>query len=361
SPCDAAETCSGSSTACPADALATAGTTCRAAAGPCDVAESCNGYSSACPADAFRTQGVSCRAAVGACDATDYCTGTAASCPADAKKTSVCRAATTACDAPESCDGASDDCPADLVATAGTTCRSAADACDVAESCGGASKTCPADTGLPDGDADGTCDAQDTCPAIADPLQADADDDGAGDVCDACTVLPGGAIAKTSLKLSGFGTAAGDDKVTFKGEAVLPSNPALDPATHGVEVVVYEVYDDTAHLWGSAAIADLAVPPGAWSAATGSGWLSSSTGWTWKAPRLPTGKAGVAKVSLRRIAAGRWSFSVTTKSSSFDLPGTGRPLVAAIVFAPPSAAVGSCAEIRPACKWDTLLRSVSCR
>ncbi|MBU6282808.1 hypothetical protein KGQ64_11250 [bacterium] len=389
-PCDVAEVCSGASNTCPADGLATSGTTCRAAAGPCDlaeactgssaacpgdvrqpagvtcrpasdacdIAESCTGSSPACPADVYRPAGTPCRPAAGVCDAIDACTGSSAACPADGKKTSVCRTASDVCDAPESCDGVADDCPTDLVASAGAVCREVGDACDVAESCDGSSKACPTDTGLPDADQDGTCDAEDTCPASADPLQADADGDGRGDACDECTVMPGGAIAKTALKLSGFGTPAGDDKVTFKGEAFMPTNPALDPATHGVRVLVY---DETAHMWGSAAIADLSVPSGAWSAATGSGWVASTSGWTWKAPRLPTGKAGVAKVSLRRIAAGRWSFSITTKDSSFDLPATGGPLVAAVVFAPPGAAVGSCAEIRPACKWDTLLRSVSCR
>jgi hypothetical protein len=38
----------------------------------------------------------------------------------------------------------------------------------------------------PDGDADGVPDADDVCPAIADPGQEDADADGHGDVCDGC-------------------------------------------------------------------------------------------------------------------------------------------------------------------------------
>ena len=49
----------------------------------------------------------------------------------------------------------------------------------MAEACTGASATCPADTGLPDGDGDGTCDAQDDCPLVADPGQADSDGNGA--------------------------------------------------------------------------------------------------------------------------------------------------------------------------------------
>src|SRR5262249_25686171 len=37
--CDAAETCTGASATCPADALSPSGTVCRSAAGACDVAE----------------------------------------------------------------------------------------------------------------------------------------------------------------------------------------------------------------------------------------------------------------------------------------------------------------------------------
>src|SRR5207245_10859646 len=58
--CDAAETCTGTSTACPADALQPAGTVCRAAAGECDLAETCTGASTACPADVFKASGTTC-------------------------------------------------------------------------------------------------------------------------------------------------------------------------------------------------------------------------------------------------------------------------------------------------------------
>jgi uncharacterized protein (TIGR03382 family) len=49
--CDVAETCSGTSAACPPDAFASAGTVCRASGGACDPAESCYGTSPTCPAD----------------------------------------------------------------------------------------------------------------------------------------------------------------------------------------------------------------------------------------------------------------------------------------------------------------------
>jgi hypothetical protein len=48
------------------------------------------------------------------------------------------------------------------------------------------------DNGCFDGDGDGTCDALDNCPAVANPGQEDGDGDGVGDLCDNCvaTVNP---------------------------------------------------------------------------------------------------------------------------------------------------------------------------
>jgi hypothetical protein len=111
--CDLAESCDGTSTACPADALAPAGTTCRASAGACDVAEACSGASAACPADAFRPATTTCRAAAGACDVAETCSGSAAACPVDAFRPAgtVCGPA-GACQNPGVCGGNIADCPA---------------------------------------------------------------------------------------------------------------------------------------------------------------------------------------------------------------------------------------------------------
>ena len=56
--CDPAETCTGASAACPADAKST--TECRASAGVCDVAENCNGVNNDCPQDVYQPQGTDC-------------------------------------------------------------------------------------------------------------------------------------------------------------------------------------------------------------------------------------------------------------------------------------------------------------
>src|SRR5207247_6595512 len=81
----------------------------------------------------FASSATVCRAAAGVCDVAESCTGSSATCPADAKSTAVCRPAAGPCDAAESCDGVSNACPADGFVAAGTVCRVAASQCDVAE------------------------------------------------------------------------------------------------------------------------------------------------------------------------------------------------------------------------------------
>src|SRR5438094_883473 len=147
-----------------------AGAVCRASAGPCDVAETCTGTSTTCPADAFQPSSTVCRAAVNECDSAETCTGTSASCPAD-----TVRAAGTACTndgnpcTTDSCNGTvgSPACVHDA-GNAGAVCRAAAGQCDVAETCDGAHTTCPADGFKAAGTSCGSsassdCDQPDTC------------------------------------------------------------------------------------------------------------------------------------------------------------------------------------------------------
>ncbi len=171
--CDAPETCDGTSTSCPADRLApagtpcadgycnglgtcapctagsacstgnpcerdttdcrtgapvctaagpaAAGTSCRPSAGPCDVEEACDGTSMVCPADVFEPMATLCRGGAAACDVAERCTGSSATCPPDAlaPSTTVCRPSAAPCDEPESCDGATLPCPADAAPTSG--------------------------------------------------------------------------------------------------------------------------------------------------------------------------------------------------------------------------------------------------
>jgi hypothetical protein len=149
-------------------ALLSSSVTCRAAASVCDVAETCTGSTPACPADAFAGATTECRASAGACDPAEACTGSSAACPVDAlaSGTTECRPAVGACDLAELCTGAAVACPADGFALATAECRAAAGSCDVAERCTGTSGACPGNGFRPEGAscADATyCNGIDVC------------------------------------------------------------------------------------------------------------------------------------------------------------------------------------------------------
>src|SRR6266849_9657602 len=108
-----------------------AGTVCRAAAGVCDVAETCTGTSATCPADAFVPATTPCRAAAGECDAAEFCPGNGPSCPGDAKQPNgtACTDDGNPCTT-DTCDGSSNACQ-HAAGNAGAVCRAAAGVCDV--------------------------------------------------------------------------------------------------------------------------------------------------------------------------------------------------------------------------------------
>ncbi|HJQ85115.1 MAG TPA: hypothetical protein VKA21_13610 [Candidatus Binatia bacterium] len=177
-PCDVAETCTGSSAVCAADAFRPSNFICRPAADVCDVQETCTGSGAACPADAVKSSAEFCRPSAGVCDLSEFCNGSSTACPPDAKSSAECRAAGGACDVAESCDGVGNDCPPDVLVSSGTVCRPVAGSCDVQETCTGASPSCPADafepastTCRPSG---GVCDPAESCTGSAAACPADA-------------------------------------------------------------------------------------------------------------------------------------------------------------------------------------------
>jgi hypothetical protein len=167
--CDNGEVCSGSSAACPADAFEDTDTVCRASGGVCDVEETCTGSTADCPANDFVDAGTDCRASGGVCDIVEECTGDSAACPADdfVDAETVCRSSGGICDVAESCTGGSATCPADDFVDGGTVCRASGGVCDVAESCTGDSATCPAQDFVNEGtvcrSSGGVCDVAETC------------------------------------------------------------------------------------------------------------------------------------------------------------------------------------------------------
>jgi cysteine-rich repeat protein len=336
--CDVAEHCPGvAGQPCPANAVASASVECRGVAGPCDVAEHCDGATTICPSDAFLS-GDPCRPAAGDCDVAETCPGTGPACPPDAKRTGECRAAAGVCDVAESCDGIDDDCPADGFAPSSQECRASGGACDLAEHCTGVDATCPPDTGLPDTDGDGVCDALDDCPSVADPAQTNGDADPLGDACDPCT--GGVPAAKQKLTLTKLLAPAGDDRLAFKGQAVLasPFDPPLDPLANGVRLLIEDAT--------GAPVLDATVAGGAYDSVTREGWKvnGSATAWTYKSPGTQPQGITVVGVKTSSNSPGLVKLKAKGKDGSYAVAPANLPVRVTVVLDPPTAATGECVE-----------------
>ena len=165
--CDAPEMCTGSSASCPANnTSALNGMPCGAApAGLCDAQDVC--MANTCMA-VYAGAGTVCRASNGECDAAEQCTGSSAACPADnvnALDGMACGGTPSGlCDAQDVCAAGS--CSS-VFATGGTVCRASTGGCDTAEVCSGSAASCPADVnGCCMNDAacdDGNVCTSDTC------------------------------------------------------------------------------------------------------------------------------------------------------------------------------------------------------
>ena len=77
----------------------------------CDLGGANGLSTSCCSSTCQFTSGNTCRASGGTCDIAETCSGASATCPADAKSTAVCRGSAGACDLAEVCDGVSNNCP----------------------------------------------------------------------------------------------------------------------------------------------------------------------------------------------------------------------------------------------------------
>jgi hypothetical protein len=259
----------------------------------------------------------------------------------------TCRASAGACDVAESCDGAADACPADAFAASGTPCRPAAGDCDVAEVCSGAAPACPADTGLPDGDADGVCDAQDLCPDAADPMQLDGDGDGIGDACDPCT--SGAPATKSKLTATRLLAPGGDDTLVVKGQGVVPPTPEIDPVARGVRILVTTA--------GGRTVVDATIPGGAYDRVAKTGWKTNGGRTAWKYRGAGSATAGIQKVAIARTAAGVAKTSVKGRDGAYVVTASEIPVTATVVFDVPAAMGGQCLVVtfpavppaRPSC------------
>ncbi|MCC6847111.1 MAG: hypothetical protein IT294_01320 [Deltaproteobacteria bacterium] len=142
-----------------------------------------------------------------------------------------------------------------------------------------------------DGDGDGVG-CTDNCPAVANAEQADADEDQHGDACDDCT--DGSPLRKPVLGLK-------KGKLVLKGALSLPAAPLLQPAATGARVTIE---DGT-----GAAVAVFDAPPGAFDAATKTGWKKLAyTSRTGELRGLKLGQAkkkpGTVKIDLKAVLPG---------------------------------------------------------
>jgi hypothetical protein len=194
--CDVAETCTGTSDTCPADAIRDTTFVCRAVAGDgCDPSpEFCDGVTKICPPDNLLPMGTPCTPDTNPCTV-DQCTGTSATCnhATAGHAGAVCRPAAASCDAAEFCTGTSTTCPANGFLPTGTPCRPATDLCDVTETCTGLSQSCGPDNVRPNGfvcrAATDLCDVDDLCDGTSKACPDEVEDAGtlcraSVDICD---------------------------------------------------------------------------------------------------------------------------------------------------------------------------------
>jgi cysteine-rich repeat protein len=327
-----------------------ASTVCRDAVGDCDLPETCTGADPTCPPDEKSTE--ECRPAADDCDAAESCDGVGDDCPPDAFADAdvVCRDAVGDCDLPETCTGEDPTCPPDEKST--DECRPAADDCDVAESCDGIGDDCPPDEVEPDGDGDGVCDPVDVCPTAPDELQDDGDADGLGDACDPCTNLLPVFVEKPRLKLGKL-AAAGRSTLRLTGIITVPTEPAIDPASRGLRVLVQDV--------DGAPVVDVVVPGGV-------GWRVNAAQNVWDY-RNPLGWQSIVGVKIRDTGAGsgRLRFQVVGRNGTYPISKPGLPVQVTIGIDVPYAGTGQCGEAffpgrpGPACTLPRAGTALRCR
>jgi hypothetical protein len=189
-----------------------------------------------------------------------------------------------------------------------------------------------------DGDGDGVCDADDGCPADADPGQEDTDGDGFGDVCDLCEDDGIGNVKATLQKIA---DDLANDRLKLRGEIAGDLATIAAAAAGGIRVVL-------AHG------VDIDVPGGAL-------WKIEGTTATYKDE---DGAAnGVRKIVLSapKKRPGVVKIAISGKNGIYPVGPTGGPAGAAVVLSPPGGACGEVAFDDAACKTNPRKGSVTCR
>jgi hypothetical protein len=242
-----------------------------------------------------------------------------------------------------------------VLVAAGTVCRESAGACDVAETCSGTAGACPDDVLRAAGtscDDDGDACTLDTCDAAGactHPPAADGDADGTCDAQDPCTNVGGAQtfVAGSKLRLTRIGAdpTPGDDGLVLGGTFDLPAGrafAALRPDVTGVRLVV------SAHDGG--VLVDVALPGGAYGGKDTRGWLRAGSGKAWTYVDKTTAPVnGIVKFQVgdksRPDGPTRTKITVSGKRGSYAVAIADAPLAASVTLGTQADAMaGLCGE-----------------
>jgi hypothetical protein len=104
-------------------------------------------------------------------------------------------------------------------------------------------------------------------------------------------------VTKPQLVISKLDTPGGDDKLKFKGSALVGATPPIDPLTNGVRVLIQDN--------GGGTILDAVVPGGAYDAITKIGWKVNGSGTTFKSRRGAVAECSIVGLDHRHAPATR--------------------------------------------------------
>jgi hypothetical protein len=170
-------------------------------------------------------------------------------------------------------------------------------------------------------------------------------------ICDADAPCVGGAtLTGITLKIGRLTTPAGDDSLSLKAEATLPSSPAIDPVTTGLRIRL---------TGGSGSVAEVMLPGGAYDRATRIGWTQNGAGTQWKYKNATCPVAGIVAAKVKRIpATGLVRFSVSGKGGAYPVAPGDLPLQASLLLDP----AGECgAATLTGCSFSSTGATLSCR
>src|SRR5262249_1146023 len=150
----------------------------------------------------------------------------------------------------------------------------------------------------------------------------------------------GAGATKPTLTATKLLSPLGDDKLSIKGQAVVPTTPTLDPLGRGVRVLLSGATGTM--------LLDATIPGGAYDSLTKTGWKVNAvhTSWTYKSPG--TGTDGIDKVGVKvdPNVPGAIKFGVKGKNGSYPLAAIDLPVTATLVLDVPTAIGGQCVEER---------------